>query len=123
MGRIFVVVSPTFTNRKSGCFFEDYFIKIIGLESRNNSVRYYDLFYCGFGWANPPLRALHIHPLYLAPTPFCVHEVIVNQTINSRAMRADMILNNPARPKFYKKHPSPLPHNITYRANRSRGIW
>lgn len=122
MGRIFVVVSPTFTNRKSGCFFEDPFIKIIGLESRNNSVRYYGLFYCGFGEANPPLRALHIHPRYLRAAPLCVHEVIVNQAINSRATRADMILNNLARPKFDKKHPSPLPLNITYRANRSRGI-
>jgi hypothetical protein len=48
------VVSPTFTNRKSGCFFEDCFINIIGVESRNNSVRYYGLFYCGFGEGNPP---------------------------------------------------------------------
>ena len=85
-------------------------------------MRYYGLFYCGFEEANPPLRALQIHILYLATAPFCVHEVIVNQEINGRATRAHMILNNLARPKFDKKHPSPLPTNITYLANRSRGI-
>lgn len=85
-------------------------------------MRYYGLFYCGFGEAKTPLRALQTDILYLATAPFCVHKVIVNQTINRRAMRAHMILNNLARPKFDKKHPSPLPLNITYRANRSRGI-
>ena len=98
---------------KSRYFFTTFWVGIFGLQCRNNGTHFYHYFIPAFGEEKPPLRALHIHPRYLSTAPFCVHEVIVDQTINGSRVRTDMILNNMARPKFDKKHLSPLHSNIT----------
>jgi hypothetical protein len=64
-------------------------------------------------WEVLPSRPSKILVREFGPTPFGIQEIIVDQSIQSRRTRTDMIHKDSARPKLNIKHPSPLPSNIT----------